>query len=122
VAAMPLPGGVAGNLLHFAHPRAVHRMWWTDDPYYLYQLRLETPKGKSFTFTLRPISKQSEGAPPPKSLTPVPSPTPSHRPGEGNPTGAVLLFSLFSRSGGGRWEKRVGVMRGRRAVAQRRAY
>src|SRR5204863_2071021 len=25
--------------------------------------------------------------------------------------GAFLLFSLFSRSGGGRWEKRAGVMR-----------
>src|SRR4029077_10732499 len=53
VTAMPLPGGVAGNLLHFAHPRAAHRMWWTDDPYYLYQLRLEAPKGKGLTFTLR---------------------------------------------------------------------
>lgn len=55
VAAVPQPGGGAGRLLHFAHPRAVHRMWWTDDPYYLYQLRLEAPEGKGFTFKLRPV-------------------------------------------------------------------
>jgi hypothetical protein len=66
VTAMPLPGGVAGNLLHFAHPRAAHRMWWTDDPYYLYQLRLEAPKGRGFTFTLHPKSTPpgSAGVPP----------------------------------------------------------
>jgi len=29
-------------------------MWWTDDPYYLYQLRLAAPEGKGFTFKLRP--------------------------------------------------------------------
>src|SRR6185312_2284547 len=38
--------------------------------------------------------------------------TPSPLPGEGYPPGAFLLFSLFSRFGGGRWEKRAGVMRG----------
>jgi len=59
VAAMPLPGGVAGNLLHFANPRAAHRMWWGDDPYYLYQLRLEAPKGTGFIFKLRPIPKHA---------------------------------------------------------------
>jgi hypothetical protein len=66
VAALPLPGGVAGNLLHFAHPRATHRMWWADDPYYLYQLRLAAPKGKGFTFTLHPKSTPpgSAGVPP----------------------------------------------------------
>ncbi|HEX4965592.1 MAG TPA: hypothetical protein VF173_32580 [Thermoanaerobaculia bacterium] len=55
VAAVPLPGGVAGRLLHFTHPRAAHRMWWTDDPYYLYQLRLKAPRGTGFTFRLRPV-------------------------------------------------------------------
>ena len=42
------------------------------------------------------------------------SPLPPHspQPGEGNVVGAFLPFSLFSRSGGVRWEKRAGVMRG----------
>jgi len=42
--------------------------------------------------------------PRPKTLTPGPSPAPSPppTPGEGNPVGAVLLFSFFSRCGG--WE------------------
>src|SRR3954464_15499413 len=44
---------------------------------------------------------------------PAPSlPSPSPRPGERGTPGASLLCSLFSRLGGGRWEKRVGVMRG----------
>jgi hypothetical protein len=55
VAAVPQPGGGAGRLLHFARPRAVHRMWWTDDPYYLYELRLTAPEGKGFTFKMRPV-------------------------------------------------------------------
>ncbi len=54
VATIPQPGGGAGHLLHFAHPRAFHRMWWTDDPYYLYQLRLSGPAGKGFVFKVRP--------------------------------------------------------------------
>jgi K+-transporting ATPase ATPase C chain len=42
--------------------------------------------------------------PHPETLTPDPSPAPTQppTPGEGNPVGAVLLFSLFSRCGG--WE------------------
>jgi len=55
VARVPQPGGGAGRLLHFIRPRAVHRMWWTDDPYYLYQLRLAGPGGRGFTFRLRPV-------------------------------------------------------------------
>jgi hypothetical protein len=31
--------------LAFAHPRAVHRMWWTDEPVYLYSLRVRRPAG-----------------------------------------------------------------------------
>src|SRR5881394_3541493 len=58
-----------------------------------------------------------ERSPRPRPLTP---PTPlSHRPppdrerGEGQKRRPCSwLFSLFSRSGGGRWEKRAGVMRG----------
>ena len=66
VTSLPLPGGVAGKLLHFAHPRAAHRMWWTDDPYYLYQLRLEAPAGRGFRFRLRPVAKPpgTAGVPP----------------------------------------------------------
>jgi hypothetical protein len=55
----------------------------------------------------------SEFPPPnPSPLSPLPPPPPDR--GEGDPVGAVLPFSLFSfsRSGGGRGEKRVGVMRG----------
>src|ERR1700681_4315714 len=89
----------------------------------------------------KPDGGKTNGAAPPKSLTPVPSPTPSHRPGEGNPTGALLLFSLFSGCGGwegageegrgdeglspsspggrgGGWEKRAGVMRAQRLSQQ----
>ncbi|MFY9819850.1 MAG: hypothetical protein WAM82_00605 [Thermoanaerobaculia bacterium] len=113
VTAVPLPGGVAGNLLHFTHPRAVHRMWWTDDPYYLYQLRLAAPKGRGFTFTLRPVAKHSSMPPPPAPLRggpslpqpPLSQPPPlppgerglKHSGDEGS-----WLFSLFSRRTGGR--------------------
>src|SRR5690349_12899906 len=50
---------------------------------------------------------------------PRPSPLPLSRPPhppprERGPGWGVLLFSLFSRLGGVRWEKRVGVMRGLR--------
>ena len=42
--------GAAVRLVHFEHPRAVHRMWWSEDenPFYLYQLRLEAPAGFAF--------------------------------------------------------------------------
>src|SRR3954471_20898117 len=57
---------------------------------------------------------QPPGAPPPEDPHPCPSPAPSAppSPGEGS-TGAFLLFSLFSRLVGGRWEERAGVMSGR---------
>jgi uncharacterized protein YqgC (DUF456 family) len=46
--------GATVRLLHFEHPRAVHRMWWSEDenPFYLYDLRLEAPSG--FAFRLEP--------------------------------------------------------------------
>jgi hypothetical protein len=53
-ASRPRPGGGSVRLLHFEHPRAVHRMWWSEDenPFYLYELRLEAPSG--FAFRLEP--------------------------------------------------------------------
>jgi len=49
-----LPGGSA-RLIPFRHPRAVHRMWWTRDLIYLYQLELEPPEGSAgFSFQLHP--------------------------------------------------------------------
>src|SRR3954454_23747001 len=56
-----------------------------------------------------PFLLQHSPARRPSPLTPLPPHSP--RPGEGNPVGVVLLVSLFSRLGGGRWEKRAGVMR-----------
>jgi hypothetical protein len=53
VTSLPQPGGGTLRLLHFRHPRAVHRMWWSRDPYYLYQLRLEGDGG--FSFQLQPV-------------------------------------------------------------------
>jgi len=46
--------GATVRLLRFEHPRAVHRMWWSEDenPFYLYELRLEAPSG--FAFRLEP--------------------------------------------------------------------
>lgn len=41
------------EVFHFPHPRAVHRMWWTRDPIYLYQIDLDSPDG--FVFQLHPI-------------------------------------------------------------------
>src|SRR4051794_16052991 len=54
----------------------------------------------------RPL-RSSHPEPSPLALLPPHSP----RPGEGNAILTVLAFSLFSRSGGVRWEKRAGVMR-----------
>ena len=53
-ASHPRPLGGAVFLLRLARPRAVHRMWWSEDenPFYLYQLRLRAPAG--FTFQLYP--------------------------------------------------------------------
>lgn len=44
---------------HFPHPRAVHRMWWTRNPYYLYQLDLDAPDGNGFTFQLQPLPSRN---------------------------------------------------------------
>jgi hypothetical protein len=42
-------------LLAFSRPRAVHRMWWTEDPFYLYEVKVEPPaSGPEVTFSLRP--------------------------------------------------------------------
>ncbi|MFP5288512.1 MAG: hypothetical protein ACLGI9_22445, partial [Thermoanaerobaculia bacterium] len=35
----------------FHRPRAVHRMWWTDEPFHLYQIDLDA-EGGGMTFTL----------------------------------------------------------------------
>ncbi len=44
--------------VRLARARAVHKMWWTDDPFYLYQLDLRLPEGGpegGVTFTIRPL-------------------------------------------------------------------
>ncbi len=41
--------------MRFPHPRAVHRMWWTRDPYYLYQIGIKAPDAAGFDFNLQPI-------------------------------------------------------------------
>ena len=60
----PRPNGGAVLFLRFPHPRAVHRMWWSEDenPFYLYQLRLEAPA--EFTFQLRPSAAVANPEPP----------------------------------------------------------
>jgi hypothetical protein len=49
------PQGGSVLLLRLQRPRAVHRMWWSEDenPFYLYQIRLEAPAG--FAFQLQPL-------------------------------------------------------------------
>lgn len=54
------------STLRFGRPRAVHRMWWTDDAYYLYQLDLGLPAGAleregGAAFTLRPLAGAPAG-------------------------------------------------------------
>jgi hypothetical protein len=51
---IPRPGGRSMRVLRLEGPRAVHRMWWSPEPLYLYQLRLEVPEGTSVSFQLRP--------------------------------------------------------------------
>ena len=47
--------GDGRRVLSFRHPRAVHRMWWTDDPFYLYQVRLlPPPSGPDAVFRISP--------------------------------------------------------------------
>jgi hypothetical protein len=56
-ASHPRPRGGSVLLLRFQGPRAVHRMWWSEDenPVYLYQLRLDAPAG--FAFQLQPLAR-----------------------------------------------------------------
>ena len=44
-------------LLRLLRPRAVHRMWWseTEEPLYLYEIRLDAPSG--FSFQLQPTGR-----------------------------------------------------------------
>jgi hypothetical protein len=46
----PRPLGGEVLLLRLPGPRAVHKMWWSEDenPFYLYQLRLRAPAGAAF--------------------------------------------------------------------------
>lgn len=39
-------GRAAAQVLRFAGARAVHRMWWTDDPVYLYGVRIDSRDGE----------------------------------------------------------------------------
>jgi hypothetical protein len=50
------PDGGSVILLGLRSPRAVHRMWWSEDenPLYIYQLRLKAPTG--FAFQLQPLA------------------------------------------------------------------
>ncbi len=50
------PASAGGSwLLAFSRPRAVHRMWWSDDPFYLYEVKVEPPpSGPEVTFSLQP--------------------------------------------------------------------
>jgi hypothetical protein len=53
----------------FAHPRAVHRMWWTDEPVYLYSLRVRRPAGAHAEIPFRILPEPAApaalaGAPP----------------------------------------------------------
>lgn len=56
-ASHPRPLGGSVLLLRLQSPRAVHRMWWSEDenPVYLYQLRLDAPAG--FAFQLQPLAR-----------------------------------------------------------------
>jgi hypothetical protein len=56
--------------------RAAHRMWWTDEPYSLYQVTVEAEAGARFTITPGP-------PPEPSPPGPLSRPTPQRPPGEG---------------------------------------
>ncbi|HXT52178.1 MAG TPA: hypothetical protein VN811_14130 [Thermoanaerobaculia bacterium] len=67
-----------GWLLAFAHPRAVHRMWWTDDPFYLYEVKVEPPaSGPEVTFSLQPEARTMTAGPPRASRAPAGEPAAS---------------------------------------------
>ncbi|HEY0555542.1 MAG TPA: hypothetical protein VGG20_14885, partial [Thermoanaerobaculia bacterium] len=50
------PGGGSVTLLDLGRPRAVHRMWWSEDesPFYIYEIRLDAPA--AFAFQLQPLA------------------------------------------------------------------
>lgn len=53
-AVIPRPGGRSLRILRLESPRAVHRMWWSPELLYLYQLRVQVPEGTGASFQLRP--------------------------------------------------------------------
>ncbi len=55
VTSLPRPRGGSLRLLHFARPRAVHRMWWGPEDEYLYQLKLRASGG--MVFVLQPVAR-----------------------------------------------------------------
>jgi hypothetical protein len=60
VASLPRRRGGSVRLLHFPRPRAVHRMWWTREPVYLYRLELEVPEGSGgFSFRIEPVARET---------------------------------------------------------------
>jgi hypothetical protein len=54
-----VPAPARMEVFHFPRPRAVHRMWWTRDPIYLYQIDLNAPDAGGFSFQLHPIAKMA---------------------------------------------------------------
>jgi hypothetical protein len=66
-------------VLPFARPRAVHRMWWTDDPFYLYQVKLLPPaSGPEVTFRLQPEQHTVTAGPGRASRVPNREPAATH--------------------------------------------
>jgi len=56
VTSLPRPRGGRLQLIHFPHPRAVHRMWWTREPVYLYQLGLKVEAANGgVSFVIQPL-------------------------------------------------------------------
>jgi hypothetical protein len=58
VTSLPRPRGGMVKLLHFPRPRAVHRMWWTREPVYLYQLDLKGENG-GVLLILQPVTRET---------------------------------------------------------------
>src|SRR6185295_9898265 len=60
VTSLPWRRGGSVQLLHFPRPRAVHRMWWTREPVYLYQLGLAAEDGAGgISFLIEPIAHEA---------------------------------------------------------------
>lgn len=66
---IPRPGGRSLRILRLESPRAVHRMWWSPEPVYLYQLRVEAPEGAGVSFQLRPPPGRSRALKAPEGGT-----------------------------------------------------